>query len=68
MCVIPEAALLHDDIRVALDRRIVEQAKLLTEQRATDYETYLVYFATLGGLREARKIVDDTIRKANEPE
>jgi hypothetical protein len=58
--------MLSENIRAALDKAISEQAQKLIEQRASDFETYLTVYGQLAGLRAARVIVDDEIRREND--
>lgn len=58
---------LVDIIRRDLDNAIVKASNDIIQSRAPDMETYCVAFGKINGLREARKMVDDLVKRINDP-
>lgn len=59
---------LVDIIRRDLDNAIVKASTEIVQNRAPDMETYCVMFGKINGLREARRAVDDLVKRINEPQ
>lgn len=58
---------LIDIIRRDLDNAIVKASNDIIQNRAPDMETYCVAFGRINGLREARRAVDDLVKRINDP-